>query len=648
MKNNNRISVKAVCASITGELMEKNEDNFCFNGACMPASHDDLEKNLTAEVGGQWIAVFDGIGGLPKGEVASYLAAETLLDEERPWNEEDEQNYETILLQMLKNAGDNITNWRKDRKITKMGTTISALKFGQKAIYGLSIGDSRIYRMHDGKLEQLSSDHTFRRPGHMKSALTEYLGKENQEEFLKTSFLCVPYEVGDKYLICSDGLTDMLEESKIRSRMEQPIEEAAESLIAETIRMGADDNTTIILAEVQSELNEVQSEPDAAAGRQIEYIQDGAEITSEEWITQLRQEKYRSFGFEYKNWKNENLMLYWTDQDTNEKHYYSNFVGIVRRADKMLLSLPKSVKLDQDEGYMQKLKMLKVYAKLLDLYLADVWEAAEQDQKCKPKKSSWNMVTQSVEQWCAQTEKDQADTAEVQIIAAVKFEKVYEWLLGWLYGNQISLFGEKVFFESKILDQKEIDINECQNNVYSWKVYGKSGNGIQDRTPVFKNQEKKNIPDIVIEIDKEDPELKNVCCILDAKYCGWDGESYILPGNADMYKQFFYQEQFVKLYSERAPEKEVKIYNALIFPDYIGDTVRTNKNKEGILRLCAVLNFDLHKDRTIGIWQVNLQKLIEGRISSDEEVQKQMQKNCRGITESLMKNGKDFLPMRTK
>lgn len=85
---------------------------------------------------------------------------------------------------------DNITSWRKDRKITKMGTTMSALKFGQEAIYGLSIGDSRIYRMHDGKLEQLSTDHTFRRPGHMKSALTEYLGKEHQAEFPENSFLC--------------------------------------------------------------------------------------------------------------------------------------------------------------------------------------------------------------------------------------------------------------------------------------------------------------------------------------------------------------------------------------------------------------------------------------------------------------------------
>ena len=57
-------------------------------------------------------AVCDGIGGLPRGEEASYLAAKTLLDEERPWTEQDEQNYETILLQMLKKINDNITSWR--------------------------------------------------------------------------------------------------------------------------------------------------------------------------------------------------------------------------------------------------------------------------------------------------------------------------------------------------------------------------------------------------------------------------------------------------------------------------------------------------------------------------------------------------------
>ena len=61
--------------------MERNEDNFCFNGIGMPEVHDDLEENLTAEVGGQWVAVFDGIGGLPRGEEASYLADKTLLDE---------------------------------------------------------------------------------------------------------------------------------------------------------------------------------------------------------------------------------------------------------------------------------------------------------------------------------------------------------------------------------------------------------------------------------------------------------------------------------------------------------------------------------------------------------------------------------------
>ena len=61
--------------------MERNEDNFCFNGIGMPEVHDDLEENLIAEVGGQWIAVFGGIGGLPRGEEASYRTAKTLMDE---------------------------------------------------------------------------------------------------------------------------------------------------------------------------------------------------------------------------------------------------------------------------------------------------------------------------------------------------------------------------------------------------------------------------------------------------------------------------------------------------------------------------------------------------------------------------------------
>ena len=55
--------------------MERNEDNFCFNGIGMPEVHDDLEENLIAEVGGQWVAVFDGIGGLPDGAQASRSAS---------------------------------------------------------------------------------------------------------------------------------------------------------------------------------------------------------------------------------------------------------------------------------------------------------------------------------------------------------------------------------------------------------------------------------------------------------------------------------------------------------------------------------------------------------------------------------------------
>ena len=74
------------------------------------------------------------------------------------------------------------------------------------------------------------------------------------------------------------------------------------------------------------------------------------------------------------------------------------------------------------------------------------------------------MVSQSVEQWCAQTEKEQADTVEVQIIAyAVKFEKVYR-VASWFgcMATRSVFSARKYFLKAKILDQKEININECQ------------------------------------------------------------------------------------------------------------------------------------------------------------------------------------------
>ena len=128
---------------------------------------------------------------------------------------------------------------------------------------------------------------------------------------------------------------------------------------------------------------------------------------------------------------------------------------------------------------------------------------------------------------------------------------------------------------------------------------------------VFEDMEKKNIPDIVIDMSAGDQEL---CCILDAKYSGWKDNGYKLPGNMDIYKQFFYQEQIKRIYENTVLKRtdKTEVYNFLVLPDYIGDT------KDGITRYCAKIKFYYHEDREMGVIQVNLENLITAFLEEDE------------------------------
>ena len=173
--------------------------------------------------------------------------------------------------------------------------------------------------------------------------------------------------------------------------------------------------------------------------------------------------------------------------------------------------------------------------------------------------------------------------------------------------------------DMKFVDsQEEIDINDTKYNTYHWNAIGKQTKDykqkqiVKERESVFINQNKKNIPDIVCERILENPKYERPqksCCILDAKYYGWDyeKEAYYLPRNLDIYKQFFYQEQFQRIY-EKENETNVGVYNFLVLPDYLGDTKDT---KWGIIRQCAVIEFDYHQNQKIAVLQVDIEKLVD-------------------------------------
>ena len=323
---------------------------------------------------------------------------------------------------------------------------------------------------------------------------------------------------------------------------------------------------------------------------EIELIQDGKVVD------------YNKYQEVIENVK-ESLFRRNKDKETKEWMYISNFVGILLDKDRLILSLPKSVIIK--DGIDKEILLYK-YATLFDLYFV-----------VNEKKCDFINKYESIENWCKKTIEENKTSSSCQEIITFKFEMVFEWMIGEFFQNQISIQKGDVLFNSQLLD-KEIDINDTKYNTYHWNAIGKQTKDhkqkqiIQERESVFINQNKKNIPDIVCERILENPKYdrpQKSCCILDAKYYGWDyeNEAYYLPGNLDIYKQFFYQEQFQRIY-EKENESNVGVYNFLVLPDYLGDTKDT---KWGIIRQCAVIEFDYHQSQKIAILQVDIEKLVD-------------------------------------
>ena len=280
---------------------------------------------------------------------------------------------------------------------------------------------------------------------------------------------------------------------------------------------------------------------------EIELIQDGKVVD------------YNKYQEVIENVK-ESLFRRNMDKETKEWMYISNFVGILLDKDRLILSLPKSVIIK--DGIDKEILLYK-YARLFDLYFV------VNEKKC-------DLINkyESIENWCKKTIEENKTSSSCQEIITFKFEMVFEWMIGEFFQNQISIQKGDVLFNSQLLD-KEIDINDTKYNTYHWNAIGKQTKDhkqkqiVKERESVFINQNKKNIPDIVCERILENPKYdrpQKSCCILDAKYYGWDyeNEAYYLPGNLDIYKQFFYQEQFQRIY-EKENESNVGVYIFLCY-----------------------------------------------------------------------------------
>jgi serine/threonine protein phosphatase PrpC len=212
-------------------------------------------------------AVADGMGGHSAGEVASAIAIEELaaLGERGPW--ENETAATDDLKQAILRANRRIREMAaSDRKLNGMGTTLVALLQDGDMVHVANVGDSRGYLLRQGELSQVTIDHSLvqelvddgrlspedaeRHP--QRSVITRALGIDPEVEF---DLFTYKLQVGDRLLLCSDGLSDVVEPTQIRNvllRVRSP-QKAARQLVTVANEQGGPDNITVIVVDAVDE-----------------------------------------------------------------------------------------------------------------------------------------------------------------------------------------------------------------------------------------------------------------------------------------------------------------------------------------------------------------------------------------------------------
>lgn len=243
-----------------GKVRDNNEDNFWCCGDSLEAQNQGLNH---IESGSKKLhevplyAVFDGMGGENHGEMAAYTATQKCNDyyvNQKSKLKKDPEGFFNELCEEMNNA---VCEYSCMNHAGSMGTTVAAMTFTYDRIVACNLGDSRIYHFDGKSLCRMSEDHVLRRYFLGKAPLTQYLGMSDSDVILDPSISQSKAEVGDKYLICSDGITDMLSENEIADILSRDVDvtEIVKVLMDRALCSGGRDNMTIVLCEIIEEKN---------------------------------------------------------------------------------------------------------------------------------------------------------------------------------------------------------------------------------------------------------------------------------------------------------------------------------------------------------------------------------------------------------
>ena len=254
-----------VCAvTHAGRIRRENEDNYNLNGRM--TSTGDLRKGsafVQSMAEPFHLAVCDGMGGESYGELASGIAVETIGAHANNVYESGE-DFSFAISNCLDDANSRICAEINARG-KRMGTTLAAIYAVKGKVICVNIGDTRVYHYSKGVLEQISFDHTHAQTivdaGEVSQEyinripdakrLTRHLGVFPEEANLSPNISVIDdVDDGDIILLCSDGLTDMLNDDEITAilSMGESSQDVASKLIRSALEKGGKDNITVMAA----------------------------------------------------------------------------------------------------------------------------------------------------------------------------------------------------------------------------------------------------------------------------------------------------------------------------------------------------------------------------------------------------------------
>ena len=209
-------------------------------------------------------AVADGIGGAQAGELASSMAAAALRDDSGDGTGDGGQRVDKLIQEANRRVYDRQT---QDATVSGMGTTMTVALVEDDSVWIGHVGDSRAYLVRDGELEQLTEDHSLVaelvRSGKLspeeaeshpqRSVVTRALGTDPDVD---VDTFRVETKPGDLFLLCSDGLTSMVDDDTILAeirRNRENLRTAAKALVRAANRGGGEDNITVVFFEIAPE-----------------------------------------------------------------------------------------------------------------------------------------------------------------------------------------------------------------------------------------------------------------------------------------------------------------------------------------------------------------------------------------------------------